>query len=125
MPSFRTRIGLAVSVAAAVGALSLWQPSASAGQARPPAVADDALQVLADVVLIESECRELGVDYGKLFAYAESNGIRPVEIMPLGERRAAFDAATRRRAREMQGDRLCGALAQGRDAVIPGVFTAR
>lgn len=125
MASFPTRIGFAVSVASAIGALALWQPTASAGQARPPAVSDDALQVLADVVLIEAECRALNVDYGKLFAFAERNGIRPVDIMPLGERRAAFDAAYQRRAREVRGDRLCGALAQERDAVIPGVFTAR
>ena len=118
-------IGLVVSLASAAGGLALWQPAASAGQPQPPTVADDALQVLADVALIESQCRQLNVDYGKLFAYAERNGIRPVEIMPLGERRAAFDAAYRRRAREVQGDRLCGTLAQARDAVIPGVFTAR
>ena len=125
MASTSTRIGLAVSVAAATGALAMWQPTASAGQPRPPAIADDALQVLADVVLIESECRQINVDYGKLFAYAERNGIRPVEIMPMGERRAAFDADYRRRARETQGDRLCGALAEERDAIVPGVFTAR
>jgi hypothetical protein len=125
MASFSTRIGFALSVASAAGALALWQPAASAGQAHPPAVADDALQVLADVVLIEAECRALNVDYGKLFAFAERNGIRPVDIMPLGERRAAFDIAYQRRAREFRGDRLCGALAQERDAVIHGVFTAR
>ncbi len=124
MASLSTRIGLAVSTASAIGALALWQPAASAGQPRAPA-ADDVLQVLADVVLIESECHQLNVDYGRLLAYAERNGIRPVEIMPLGERRAAFDAAYRRRAREALGDRLCGALAQDRDAAIPGVFTAR
>ena len=43
----------------------------------------------------------------------------------MGERRAAFDADYRRRARETQGDRLCGALAEERDAIVPGVFTAR
>ncbi len=73
------------------------------------------MQVLADVVLIEAECRQFNVDYGRLFAFAERNGIRPVEIMPLGERRAAFDAAYRRRARDTRGDRLCGALAEERD----------
>ena len=124
MPSSTTRLGFAVSVASAAGALALWQPAASAGQPRPPA-AGDAMQVLADVVLIEAECRALNVDYGKLFAFAERNGIPPVEIMPLGERRPAFDAAYRRRAREVKGDRLCGALAQQRDAAIPGVFTPR
>ncbi|RYC32879.1 hypothetical protein D3273_05270 [Lichenibacterium minor] len=125
MPATLNRFGLAVSALTAAGAVALWQPSASAGQPRPVAEADDPLQVLADVVLIESDCRQFNVDYGRLFAYAERNGIRPVDIMPFGERRAAFDADYRRRARDTQGSRLCGALAQDRDALIPGVFTAR
>ena len=124
MPSFPTRLGLSASLASAIGALALWQPAASAGQPRASA-ADEALQVLADVVLIEAECRGLNVDYGKLFAYAERNGIRPVEIMPLGERRAAFDAAFRRRARDAKGERLCGELAQERAATVPGVLVPR
>jgi hypothetical protein len=125
MVSALPRIGLAVSVASTVCGLALWQPAASAEQARGPAIPDATLQVLADVVLVESKCGQLNVDYGKLFAYAERNGIRPVEILPLGERRAAFDAAFRRRALDVQGDRLCGALAQSLDATIPGVFTSR
>lgn len=122
-----TRLGLAVAAAAAAGALALWQPAASAGQPRsgPSPYADDVIQVLADVVLIESECRQFTVDYGKLFAFAERNGVRPVEIMPLGERRATFDAAYRRRAREAKGDRLCRDLAEERDNTVPGVFLPR
>lgn len=117
-------IRLGVAGSAIIGAVSIWIPAAAAGQART-AVESDPLQVVADVVLIESQCRQLGVDYGRLFAYAASNGIRPVDILPTGERRPAFDAASRRRAREMRGDRLCADLAAARDATIPGVFTAR
>ncbi len=130
------RAGLAVSLASAAaalaGSLALWQPSASAGQPRPGGpgspgspVAEDAMQVLADVVLIEAECRRFNVDYGKLFAFAERNGIHPVDIMPLGERRAAFDAAYRRRARDAKGERLCGVLAEERDDTVPGVLLPR
>jgi hypothetical protein len=122
-PAF-PRIGLAVSVASAACGLALWQP-ASAGQPRDTAPPDATLQVLADAVLVESKCGQLNVDYGKLFAFAERNGIRPVDILPLGERRAAFDAAFRRRALDVEGDRLCGALAQSLDATIPGLFTSR
>lgn len=118
------RLGIAVSVAAAACGLALWQP-ASAGQPHDAALPDATLQVLADAVLVESKCGQLNVDYGKLFAFAERNGIRPVDILPLGERRAAFDAAFRRRALDVEGDRLCGALAQSLDATIPGLFTSR
>lgn len=118
------RLALAISALLGLGALSPGLPRAAAGQARP-AAPDDPLQAVADVVLIESECRQLAVDYGKLFAYAERNGISPVDVMPLGERRAAFDARYRRRQRERRGADLCGALAAARGAEIPGVFTAR
>ena len=124
MAEFITRLSLAVPLAAAVAALSLWQPAASAAPPREPADTG-VLQVFADVVLIEAQCRTLNADYGKLFAYAERNGLRPVDVMPLGERRAAFEAAYRRRAREMKPDRLCGELAAERDATVPGVFTPR
>ncbi len=119
------KLGFAGAAIIGFGAASIWIPAAAAGQARIPAAESDPLQVVADVVLIESQCRQLGVDYGRLFAYAASNGIRPVDILPTGERRAAFDAASRRRARETRGDALCADLAAARDAVIPGVFTAR
>ena len=125
MASYPTRIGIAISIAAAAGALLLWQPVASAGQMRPLAPTDDAVQVLADAVLIESGCGQINVDYGKLFAYAERHGVDPVDVMPLGGRRSAFDAAYRRRARDVQGDALCGTLAGEIAATIPGVFTAR
>ena len=115
-----SRIGLA----AGFGALGACFLPAWAGQTRSTA-AGDALQVLADVVLIESECRQINVDYGELFRFAERNGIRPVDIMPLGERRPAFDAAYRQRAQEMRGERLCIDLVAQRETLLPGVFTQR
>ncbi len=124
MASTRTRFGLLAAAAAGLGVAAAWLPGASASPAKVSAT-DEPLQVLADVVLIETQCRRFSVDYGKLFAFAEQNGIRPREIMPTGTRRAAFDAALRRRARERQGDGLCVDLAADRAAVIPGVFTPR
>lgn len=118
------RLGLAASLAAAIAALCWRLPPAVAGQPRAAREAD-ALQQVADVVLIESECRTLNVDYAALFAFAERNGIDPLEIMPAGQRRAAFDAAYRRRAHDVKGPALCGTLAADRAAAIPGVFTPR
>ena len=105
------------------GLLASCLPGISA--ARLGGADGEALQVLADVVLIEAQCRTLNVDYAKLFAFAERNGIDPVDIMPTGERRAAFEAAYGRRVREMPPEQLCSDLAAARAATIPGVFTER
>jgi hypothetical protein len=120
----RSRFGLAAAAAAGLGAAAAWLPTASASPSRH-AAADEPLQILADVVLIEAQCRRFTVDYGKLFSFAEQNGIRPVEIMPTGARRTAFDAAYRHRAQERQGDGLCVDLAAERAASIPGVLLPR
>lgn len=86
---------------------------------------DDAMQAIADVVLIESECREIDVDYDRLFGFAERNGIAPADIMPAGARRRAFQADYDRRASEMPTERLCIDLAAEREATVPGVFLQR
>ena len=83
------------------------------------------MQTVADVVLVEAHCREYNVDYAKLFAFAERNGLHAVDIMPTGPRRSAFDAAYQRRARQMTPQQLCTDLAADRDATIPGVLTQR
>ena len=89
MARSQTRFGPLGSAVAGFGALAGALASclsvASAGQ--PGGAEAEAIQVLADVVLIESRCQTLIVDYGRLFAFAERNGISPVEIMPAGARR--------------------------------------
>ena len=125
MSADRAPFGLWAAVAAGLGVAAAWLPGASAaGQAKAHA-AEAAIQTLADVVLIESQCRRFTVDYGKLFAFAEQNGIRPTDILPTGARRAAFEDALRGRARERPGDDLCVDLAADRAAAIPGVFKPR
>jgi hypothetical protein len=118
------RLGFAAALAAALAVPGLRLPPAVAGGAASVRKAE-ALQEIADIVLIESECRAFTVDYGALFAFAERNGIDPLEIMPTGPRRPAFDAALRRRARAMKGAALCGAFAAEREAAFPGILMAR
>ena len=126
MRSSNTRFGLAAAASAGLGLLAAWLAPASAGQGRDREPRqDDALQVLADVVLIEARCRTLNVDYGRLFGFAESQGLDPVDVMPTGARRAAFEAVTRSRERQMGTDQLCGPLAADRAALIPGLFSPR
>ena len=112
-----------VGLAAGFGALALWLP---AWAAQVTTAADrDTIQTVADVVLVEAQCRDYNVDYAKLFAFAERNGLHAVDIMPTGQRRSAFDAAYQRRARQMTPQQLCTDLAADRDAIIPGVLTQR
>ena len=89
------------------------------------APANDAMQVMADIVLIESRCSGLNVDYAKAFAYLQRNGIDPTDVMPTGPRRAAFEADYRRRSALTDDGALCADLAAQRAAEIPGIFIRR
>ena len=92
---------------------------------RSSAAVDDTVQVMADVVLIADRCHELVVDYGALFQFARHRGLAPVDVMPLGSRRLAFDAARDARTRTMPVGIVCGDLADERGLVVPGVFARR
>ena len=109
---------------AGLAALTFWLAPASAAQVTT-AADRDTIQTVADIVLVEAQCRDFAVDYAKLFAFAERNGIHAVDIMPTGSRRSAFDAAYQRRARQTTPQQLCTDLAADRDATIPGVLTPR
>ena len=109
---------------AGVGALGFWLLPASAAEVTTPSDRGT-IQTVADIVLIEAQCRAFNVDYAKLFAYAERNGVHEVDILPTGVRRSVFDAAYQRRARQMTPQQLCTDLAADRDATIPGVLTQR
>ena len=114
----------AIAAVAGLAGLALRFGPAWVAETRA-APAHDALQVMADIVLIESRCGGLNVDYGKAFAFLQRNGIDPVDIMPTGTRRAAFDADIRRRAAPTDDGALCADLAAQRQADVPGVFTQR
>lgn len=110
--------------AAGLGALTLLLSPDGSGRSRA-APARDAMQVMADVILIEAHCRNLLVDNTRAYGFARRNGIEPTDILPSGPRRAAFEAAMRRREAASDEAELCGHLAAERAADIPGVFTAR
>ena len=112
------------AVVAGLGALALWFLPALAAQVATPSDRDT-IQTVADVVLVEAQCRQFNVDYAKLFAFAELHGIHAVDIMPTGVRRSAFESAYQRRARQMTPQQVCTDLAADRDALVPGVLTQR
>ena len=114
----------AIVVAAGLAGLALGFGPAWVAETRA-APAHDAMQVMADIVLIESRCGGLNIDYGKAFAFLQKNGIDPADIMPTGPRRPAFDADYRRRSASTDDGALCADLAAQRQADIPGVFLSR
>ena len=92
-----------------------------------PAFSDaiDPVQMLADVTLIDAQCRSMNASFGPVLRYAAEHGLHPVDIMPLGGRRAEFQAAYTRRLNTTSPEELCGQLARQYDQEFPGVFTAR
>jgi hypothetical protein len=85
----------------------------------------EAIQVLADVTLIDSQCRKVSADFGLAFRYAEEQGVRGVDVMPLGRRRASFDAASEHRLGTTPVAELCGSLLQRYVQNFPGLFAQR
>ena len=90
--------------------------------APPPA---DAIQMLADVTLIDGECSNVTVDFGRAFQAAAAMGLRAVDVMPTGALRPAFEVAARSRFARTPHDDLCGALAKHYGEQVPGLFRAR
>ena len=119
MPSIRPRR----LVLAALCCGSLASVGLAAGDA-PPDVAD-AVQLLADVTLIDGECRNVAVNFGQAFQAALAMGLRASEVMPTGGRRPAFEAAMRSRFAATPHEDLCESLAKGYAARVPGVIRFR
>jgi hypothetical protein len=83
------------------------------------------IQAVADVTLIDRRCRALAVDFGRLFRYGEAHGLMMGEILPLGAKRASFEAALQHRLQVSSDAVLCSAIATQDEAAIPGVLGPR
>lgn len=120
-PGWRARI---LGAGGLVTLLALGLPSLASDE-RDDVSADQTMQVLADLVLIDAQCPTLAVNFGATFRYAHANGIDPVEIMPLGSRRTLFEEAVRKRGAMTPAQDLCGPLAQTTGALVPGAIAPR
>lgn len=80
-----------------------------------------AMQVLADVMLIDRRCRDITADFGALSRYAEAHGIPSSSILPLGRSRQSFETAAASRAR-MPNEELCTVVAEQAEEAAPGVL---
>ena len=83
------------------------------------------MQMLADAMLIDAECRSTNAMFGAVFNYGEEHGVHIADIMPLGRRRAEFERAYRRRLASMSHDELCGPLRERYQEAFPGWFTPK
>ena len=84
---------------------------------------EPAIQMLADLTLIDGQCRGMTVIFGQAFRAGEAKGLSATDIMPTGPLRERFEAAYLRRYRETTQAELCGELADRYSAEIPGVLT--
>jgi hypothetical protein len=86
---------------------------------------DDAVRMLADVMLIDGECPAFLVDFGRALQIAEATGLPAAKVMPAGLLRPAFEAATLERRATTRHDELCGDIAPIYAAHIPGLLQPR
>jgi hypothetical protein len=111
-------LGLAGAVTVAIGARAM-------GAIAPPphGSVKDAIQVLADLTAIDVDCRDLAVNFGVGFQYAEQLGLAPSSVMPAGARRPAFEAALHQTQSSYGAVIECGTLARHYSIALPGSVT--
>ncbi len=109
-------------VAAATAGLGIRAADAIAPPP-PPGGLKEAIQVLADLTAIDADCRDLAVDFGIGFRYAEQHGLSPASILPTGARRPAFEAALRLTQSNDGAIVECGTLARHYSIALPGSVT--
>jgi len=83
-----------------------------------------AIKVIADITAIQVTCRNLDVRPGVAFQYIESKGVRTVDVLPGGRRRADFEAAFAK-ASMIDRSELCSSIASKYAADLPGVIGER
>jgi hypothetical protein len=82
------------------------------------------IQVIADIIAIQTSCRSLDVSPGYAFQYGERNGLPMVDIMPGGRRRKEFDDAFAKSSL-IDPSELCSSVAAKYEAQLPGTIGQR
>ena len=106
-------------------ALAPVAPPLRAAEATPPIGATDALQVLADLTLIDGACRDETVNFGVGFRFAVENGVPELTVLPGGSRRIEFESVLRARRANFDHDELCGEIAANYAEALPGSVSIR
>jgi hypothetical protein len=109
-----------------LAAAALFAAGATPARAGAPAAAGeraDALEVLADLTLIDGTCRDVTVNFGAGFRFASDQGIAAVAVLPGGPQRSAFERVLRERRASFGRDELCGEIAENYAEALPGSVT--
>jgi hypothetical protein len=114
----------AVRNASLAALLTLAGPLTARAAEADDSTLSPAIQMLADVALIDHECRNVGVVFGKAFQASETQGVPVLDVMPGGPLRPSFEAAYRLRFATASHEDLCGSVAARHAAEIPGLFAA-
>lgn len=110
---------LLCAVLASLGAAAARADDAAPGEARQAA----ALQVMADLTLIDGTCHGEAVNFGIAFGFVAQQGLSESAILPGGAQRAAFERALRSRRASFGPDELCGVIADNYAEALPGSVT--
>ncbi len=98
-------------------------PGVAPGAAGPSRPVTAAVQLLADVTLIDAQCRGVAVFFGSAFRIAAAQGLDVADVMPGSRLRRLFEAAMARRAAATSREELCGALATDYAAAMPDLMS--
>lgn len=104
-------------------ALLLAPAPTRAGEVAAGGERADALEVLADLMLIDSACRDVTVNFGAVFRFAADQGVTAVAVLPGGAQRPAFERVLRERRANFGRDELCGEIADNYAEALPGSVT--
>ena len=83
----------------------------------------DAIEVLADLTLIDGTCRDVTVNFGTGFRFAADQGVTAVAVLPGGAQRSTFERVLRERRASFGRDELCGEIADNYAEALPGSVT--
>ena len=113
---------LLVSAAATLG-VGVRAGPAGAGEVSGGGERADAIEVLADLTLIDATCHDVTVNFGAGFRFAAGQGLAAVAVLPGGAQRPAFDRVLRERRASFGRDELCGEIAENYAEALPGSVT--
>lgn len=108
---------------AGLALLLIGSACAGSATARPATPREAAIQTLADVTLIDLQCRGATVIFGTAFKMAAAAGLDVADVLPGGPLRARFEADMRRRTSATPQEELCGALANAYASAVPGLVS--
>ncbi|MDX7950874.1 hypothetical protein P7D22_06740 [Lichenihabitans sp. Uapishka_5] len=102
-----------------LGVASAWAEDAAPDATKVAA----AVQVMADLTLIDSACHGEAVNFGIALGFLARQGVSTTSVLPGGSERAAFEHDVQTRRASFDHDALCGEIADNYAEALPGSVT--